>query len=59
VQTKRSIYDFSGFRAWPAGLRRERVEKVDGSPADNLEVDLSHDDLPMWRGEAAYAVEEG
>jgi hypothetical protein len=35
------------------------VEKVYGSPADNLEVDLSHDDLPMWRGKAADAVEEG
>jgi hypothetical protein len=28
---------------------RERVEEVDGSTAGNLEVDVSHDGLPVWR----------
>jgi hypothetical protein len=32
-------------------LTRERVEKVDGSTAGNLEVDVSHDGLPARRGE--------
>jgi hypothetical protein len=39
-------------------LMRERVEEVE-SAAGNVEVDMSHDGLPVWRGKAAYAVEEG
>jgi hypothetical protein len=30
---------------------RERVEEVDGSASGNLELDVSHDGLPMLRGE--------
>jgi hypothetical protein len=40
-------------------LMRERVEEIDGSAAGNLEVDLSHDGLPVSAREAAHAVEEG